>query len=74
MIGEPLDRKIRGRFGASLDGLDGNLGASLWAGLGASLWASLGAILRHSLRNNLWDIRANLGDSLWTSTRSPHDR
>jgi len=68
MIGEPLDRKIRGRFGIGLpDSLGASMRSNLWASLRASLWA----ILRHSLRNNLWAIQVNLGDSLWASTR-PH--
>jgi len=61
MIGEPLTPKIAAGLGAIRDNRD-----SPWASFGASLW--------HSLRNNLWAILANLGDSLGDSTRSPHDR
>ena len=61
MIGEPLAPKIGNRLGAIRANRD-----SPWASFGVSLW--------HSLRNNLWAIRVNLGDSLWASTRNPHDR
>ena len=58
MIGEPL--AARG------DSLRDSLGDSTRSNLWVNLW--------HSLRNNLWAIRDNLGAILWDSTRSPHDR